>query len=279
MIICPYREIIDIHSHIFPDSIAPGAIESIGSFYRLPMRGKGTTEELKYLSLKAGISISVVSSTATSPHQVKTINNYLASVCSQYPNFISFGTMHPEFPFPQREIDRIISMGIKGIKLHPDFQKYNIDHPLMLPIYEAIEGRLPVLFHIGDNRMDYSSPLRLVHILDRFPRLTAIAAHLGGYMVWDDWGSQLLGRDVYIDTSSALMFLNRKKAVQIIRSHGVDKVLYGTDYPMWIPEYELRRFLSLGLTQEENMKILSANAKRVLGLEQVISPPKSEDSK
>ncbi len=194
----------------------------------------------------------MISSTATSPHQVISINNFLADISHKYTNFLSFGTIHPEFPSPKAEIERLIALGLKGIKLHPDCQKYAIDHPLMFPIYEALEDRLPVLFHVGDNRMDYSSPLRLAKILSNFPKLTVIAAHLGAYGVWDDCGKILLGKNVYIDTSSALMFMDKKKAINIIRTHGTDKVLFGTDYPMWIPNIELKRFLSLGLTKAEN---------------------------
>ncbi|NLI92323.1 MAG: amidohydrolase family protein [Peptococcaceae bacterium] len=261
-----YPEIIDIHSHIYPEKIASIAVSSIRSFYEIPMHGKGTVHDLAKLEHRAGIERFVVSSTATSPQQVPAINNFLAEVSERFTQVLSFGTIHPEFPSPKKAINQIISLGLKGVKLHPDFQKYNIDDPLMFPIYEAIEGQLPILFHIGDNRMDYSSPYRLVKILDHFPGLTAIAAHLGGYRVWHGEAQALLGREVYIDTSSSLMFLNQETAVNIIRQHGINKVLFGTDYPMWSPQAELKRFLSLGLTKEENQAILSENAKKVLGL-------------
>jgi len=266
-------EIIDIHSHIFPQTLAPRAVSSIGSFYELPTKGKGTPKDLHALGIQAGIDYFVVSSTATTPEQVPTINNFFADVCSQFPSFFGFGTIHPEFPNVEAEINRVLTLGLRGIKIHPDFQKYNIDHPLMFPIYEAIEGRLPILFHIGDYRMDFSNPVRLSKILDSFPKLTAIAAHLGGYRVWDDWGRTLIGRNVYIDTSSSLMFLDQEKATNIIRSHGVDKVLFGTDYPMWFPRQELKRFLALGLTEDENRKILSNNARKVLGYSDAQEPP------
>jgi predicted TIM-barrel fold metal-dependent hydrolase len=261
-----YPEIIDIHSHVYPEKIASKAVISISSFYGIPASGKGTADDLRRLTRKAGISLVTVSSTATKPQQVPSINDFLAGLSSQFKEMISFGTIHPEFPFPAKEIDRAVALGLKGIKLHPDCQQYNIDDPLLFPTYEAMEGRLPLLFHIGDDRMDYSSPARLVKILDRFPKLTVIAAHLGGYKIWEEGARVLLGRNVYIDTSSALMFLAKEKAVRIIRTHGVDKVLFGTDYPLWIPKTELERFLSLGLTKEENEKILFKNAKKLLNL-------------
>lgn len=259
-----FKEIIDIHAHIYPEKIASKAVSAISSFYGLPMEGKGTAEDLVESGQKAKIQKFVISSIATAPAQVRSINDFIAGVCHTHSGFIGFGTMHQDFPNPKTEVERMLSLGLKGIKLHPDFQKRYIDEPLMFPLYEASEGRLPILFHIGDYRMDYSSPLRLARILKCFPDLVVIASHLGAYRVWDEWGTTLLGKNVYIDTSSALMFLAKNKAVEIIRSHGVDKVLFGTDYPLYSHQGELQRFLSLGLTPEENKMILSENTKKLL---------------
>ncbi|MDP4109220.1 MAG: amidohydrolase family protein, partial [Bacillota bacterium] len=139
-----------------------------------------------------------------------------------------------------------------------------IDDPDMMPVYKALEGKLPVLIHMGDEHRDSSSPKRLRKVLDLFPGLTVIAAHLGGYRKWDDSIKYLLGKNVYFDTSSSLFMLDKLKATEIIRGHGVKKVLFGSDYPMWSHEEELRRFLNLGLTPEENELILWKNASSLL---------------
>ncbi|ADY56610.1 amidohydrolase 2 [Syntrophobotulus glycolicus DSM 8271] len=257
-------QIIDFHNHIFPENIAERAVASIGCFYDSVMEGKGTVEDM--LRSGAGIGHFVISSTATTKEQVTAINNFIAQKSALDDRLIGFGSIHPAFANPAQEIDRIIALGLRGIKLHSDFQEYNIDDRAMYPIYEALEGRLPVIFHIGDYRMDYSNPLRLLKVLDRFPKLTVIAAHLGGYTVWDELGDVLIGKDLFIDTSSALMFLPPQRAVDLIRRHGVEKVLYGTDYPMWSHQTELERIHSLGLTQEEVRKILSGNASQLFGL-------------
>lgn len=267
---CPFTQlhtpIIDIHAHIYPPKIASKAVSAIGSFYGLPMEGKGTARDLLKSGEKAAIRRFVISSTATKPEQVQIINNFIAETSRKYPEMIGFGTMHQSYPDPQDEAGRMAALGLKGVKLHPDFQQSKIDSPAMFPIYKAFENRLPILFHIGDYRMDYSSPLRLARVLDRFPGLTVIAAHLGAYTVWKEWGETLLGQNIYIDTSSALMFLEQETAVNIIRSHGAHKVLFGTDYPMYSHAGELKRFLALGLTEAENRQILWENAASLLSL-------------
>ncbi|UWG97902.1 amidohydrolase family protein [Dehalobacter sp. DCM] len=261
-----FPNIMDAHAHIFPQKISYKAVDSILSFYDelIPEMepGKGTVSDLLTSGTNAGINYFLVSSTATRPEQVESINDFIADVCKDN-RFIGFGTIHPEYPHPQLEIERAASLGIKGLKLHPDFQQCNIDDAALLPIYQAAEGRLPILFHIGDIRTDYSSPRRLARVLDMFPDLVVIAAHLGGWSLWDEFNESVYKKNVYIDTSSSLMLTDRETAVRIIRTHGVDKVLFGTDYPMWSPEAEIERFLSLGLTQEENQKILWDNARQL----------------
>ncbi|NLY42637.1 MAG: amidohydrolase family protein [Clostridiaceae bacterium] len=259
-------KIIDIHCHIFPEKIANKAVKSIGDYYNISMYGEGTISDLKVQGEKAGIDKFVVHSTATKPEQVKSINDFIAGIINKNSNCIGFATLHPGLVDIEAEIERVMLMGLRGIKLHPDFQGFNIDDEGMMPIYKALEGRLIVLMHMGDENSDASSPQRLARVLDMFPRLTVIAAHLGGYSMWRESMEYLVGRNVYFDTSSSLAFLSRDRAKEMIRKHGVHKVLFGSDYPMWSPLEELERFMNLGFTPEEQNKILWENSSALLKL-------------
>lgn len=259
-------KIIDIHCHIFPQKIAEKAVESIGNYYSLSMYGEGTLSDLQVQGEKAGVNKFVVHSTATKAEQVMSINDYIAGVQNRNSNCIGFATLHPGLVDVQAEVERILFMGLHGIKLHPDFQGFNIDDEEMMPIYTALEGRLPVLMHMGDENSDASSPQRLAKVLRMFPRLTVIAAHMGGYCMWKESMEYLVGRNVYFDTSSSLAFLNRDMAKEMIRKHGVHRVLFGSDYPMWSPLEELERFMDLDLTSEERNKILWENTSSLLRL-------------
>jgi predicted TIM-barrel fold metal-dependent hydrolase len=259
--------IIDAHVHIFPEKIAEKATESIGKYYGISMYAKGTIEDLICFGEKINVYKYIVHSTATKVEQVETINNFIAETVQKYKCFIGFGTLHPGLEDVDSEVRRIISLGLKGIKLHPDFQDFNIDDECMLPIYKAIEGKLPVLIHMGDEERTSSSPERLANVINMFPKLTVIAAHLGGYQMWDESIKYLVGKNLYFDTSSSLAILDKEKATQIIRNHGVEKVLFGTDYPMWSHEEELQRFYNLDLTDEERELILWKNASKLLNIE------------
>ncbi len=259
-------DIIDIHAHIFPDKIAEKAVDAIGRYYGVSMRRDGTVDGLLESGRNIGVEKYIVHSSATTVEQVKAINDYVSGVTRDHPEFIGFATLHPDMPDIPAEVDRIISLGLKGLKLHPEFQHFTVDDDSMMPIYEAVEGRLPVLIHMGDRNVDSSSPIRLARVLDKFPQLTVIAAHFGGYSMWDLSCEYLIGRNVYMDTSSTLDFITPERAVDMIRKHGADKMLFGSDYPMWDHREELNRFLALDLTEEERRAILFENAQKLLSI-------------
>ena len=120
------------------------------------------------------------------------------------------------------------------------------------------------MIHSGDYRYEYSKPERLARVLDRFPELTVIAAHFGGWSVWGEAAKILSGRGVYVDTSSSLYALSPEEARKIIDVYGMDHVLFGTDFPMWTAKDELAMLDKITMTPEERDMILSKNALKLL---------------
>lgn len=259
--------IIDFHTHIFPDKIALRAAAAIGDFYNLPMNFDGTVSTLLELGGKAGVDAFVVHSVATIPQQVGPINDFIAQTATLHPGRLTgFATMHPDYPSVGKEIDRVISLGLKGIKIHPDFQKFHIDSKEALKIYEAIEGRLPILIHTGDYRYEYSKARRILSIVERFPKLDVICAHFGGWSEWEEATAVLQGSRVMVDTSSSLYALPSEKASKLIGRYGAANVLFGSDYPMWGPEKEIEYMSRIELSAEDREKIMHGNAEKLLGI-------------
>lgn len=259
--------VIDFHAHIYPEKIAAKASENVGHFYGIPIAHDGTAESLMESGKSAGITHFMVQSVATRADQVPGINRFIASVCASAPaHFVGYGTLHPALEKPEEDIRQIEALGLKGVKLHPDFQEFFIDDPAMYPIYEMLEGRFPILFHVGDYRYEYSHPRRLANVLKRFPRLQAVAAHFGGWSVWKDGERYLAETTCMIDTSSTLSFIDRKEAERLIHVFGPDRVLFGTDFPMWDHVKEWERFSALELSEVERKKICHDNACRLLGV-------------
>jgi predicted TIM-barrel fold metal-dependent hydrolase len=150
------------------------------------------------------------------------------------------------------------------VKLHPDIQRFPIDDKKMDPIYELCEGRLPILMHTGDHRFDFSNPNRMKPVLEKYPALTVIGAHFGGWSVWDEATASLCQfPNFYVDCSSSLYAMTPQKAKELILAYGTDRVLFGTDYPMWEIETELERFMAIDLTEREREDIFYHNAAKL----------------
>jgi hypothetical protein len=212
----------------------------------------------------------MVCSVATSPGQVLSINDFISeSVVDSGGFFAGFCSLHPDMTEKEidREILRIETLGLIGVKLHPDFQRFRADGKRAMKIFEVIGSRLPVLIHAGDSRYEFSSPHKIAKAKKHFPQLTLIAAHLGGWSEWDSAVLELAGYDkLYVDTSSSLYALSPDKAVEYISAFGEERVLFGTDYPMWDIKEELQRFNKLELTDSAREKILYKNAHKLLNL-------------
>ena len=265
-----YR-IFDAHCHIYPDTIAQKAVEGIDRFYGgLPFdHCDGTVGTLLRGGQAAGISHFLVHSVATAPRQVSGINRFIASETARSGGaFTGLGTLHPDSEQTEEDFRELVSLGLKGVKLHPDVQRFAADSPKAMRIYRLCEeAGLPVLVHTGDHRYDFSNPNRIVNVLRAFPRLKFVGAHFGGWSVWDDAVRLLSGfGNIFVDTSSSFYALGLEKGRELIRKWGADRVLFGTDYPMWEPQPDISCLLAMGLEEDEYRRIFWENATDVFGL-------------
>ncbi len=260
-------KIIDFHTHVYPDFIAPKAAGSIREFYGLGKRNmNGTVEMLLKKGEKAGISQYVILPVAIHPERTRHINEFILETVAKEPKFIGFGTVHAGTENLLEEVDFIAQKGLKGIKMHPDSQVFNIDHENLLPMYDYIQGKMPLVLHMGDPRYNYSHPARLKRILEMFPKLQVIAAHFGGYSMYEEAYQILKRTNCFFDVSSSLMFMKKGVAEHYINRCGAERFVYGSDYPMWNPVQEKRRFMRLKLTDEQFEQIAHKTAEHILGL-------------
>lgn len=258
---------IDIHTHIYPSAIADRAAKSIRDFYRLDGEGMdGTVDMLLKQGASVGITKYLILPVAVKPEQVPSINNYIQSQTLEHNCFLGFGTVHADMEDIVAESERIAAMGLKGIKIHPDCQRFDIDDPRLYPLYEAVQGRLPMMIHMGDVKFDHSHPARLRRVLQMFPQLQVCAAHFGGHTMYETAREYLSDTSCIMDISSTLMFMEKGQAEHYINHYGAERLAFGTDYPVWDPVCEIQRFLSLNITQEQREQIAYKTAERFLNL-------------
>lgn len=255
------KYIIDNHAHIFPDKIAQKASDNIGHFYEnITMHNDGSVNRLLQIGEEYQITRFVVHSVATRPDQVHHINDFIAQAVAEHPNkFIGFASVHPDMEDLEEEINRAIKLGLKGVKLHPDFQQFALNEKRAYRLYEICEGRLPLLLHMGDYRYHFSSPKYIPQITKTFPKLQLICAHFGGWTEWQEAEEQLKGLDIWVDSSSSLFALPKQKVLELIQLYGEDRVIFGSDYPMWNPGEEVKRLQALNLSPEVEDKIFYQN--------------------
>ncbi|MEG1243211.1 MAG: amidohydrolase family protein [Oscillospiraceae bacterium] len=167
------------------------------------------------------------------------------------------------------ELYRLKAAGIKGIKFHPDYQNFYIDDEKIFPIYEkAAELGLVTVFHagvdIGIPDPIHCTPDRLLKVLPVFGGSPVVAAHMGGYLLWKEVLEKLAGSEIYIDTSYSFCRIPPTWATQIIKKHGADKILFGSDMPWSSTKNEMSFIKSLELSDEEKELIFYKNAARLL---------------
>lgn len=258
---------IDIHTHVYPDPIAQKATDSIKDFYNIGGAGmNGTVSMLLSRGKEAGINQFVILPVAVLPDRTRHINEFILQQTALHEEFIGFGTVHAGMENIGDEAQFILDKGLHGVKMHPDTQRFAIDDPRLFPMYEAIAGKIPVILHMGDHRYDYSQPARLRHVLELFPHLDAIAAHFGGYGMYEEAYMQLKDKNCIFDVSSSMMFMEEGIAEKYINMYGAERMAFGTDYPVWDPVKEVQRLMQLDLTEEQIEQIAWKTAHRFLKL-------------
>lgn len=266
--------IIDFHTHIFPDALAPRAMQTlVDNTHRFGNNYETVTDMTKNSLLQRmnnwGIDKSVIQPVVTKPSQTVTTNRWAASVADD--RIVAFGGIHPGTEDYRRDIDLVASLGLKGIKLHAEYQGFFPDEERMLRIYDyAFSKGLIVLHHCGyDPGLPppfHTSPERFARVLEQLGGGVMVLAHLGGHAQWDDVERYLVGKDVNLDTSMGFNYYPHEQFLRVVRSHGADKILFGSDSPWSNAADEIKTLKALPLREEEKQLILGGNATRILNI-------------
>jgi predicted TIM-barrel fold metal-dependent hydrolase len=261
-------KIVDIHTHTFPPSVAAKAISKLEGTSSTKAIGSGLEDDLLVSMQESGVDISVVAPVATSPN-CHSIN--LKSIASREKNGESLcflGALHPNTPNIREEIAFLKENGFNGVKLHPDYQDFFVDEQRMFPIYEELEKQeMFLLLHCGEDVSFVNSgkgnPSRTAKILKQFPELKIIAAHLGGYLRWDETLEHLGGyENVWLDTAYCAFKPEPQTMQKIINTFTSKKILLGSDWPWMEQKKSIDYIKSLPISEEQKSDILGDNALR-----------------
>lgn len=277
--------VIDFHTHTFPDKIAPAAIAKLAESSGTVPFLDGTNRSLSESGKEFGIDLSVVLPVATNPEKVSKINETSAALNGKG-GLIHFGCLHPDAENIKEEVAHIVSLGLKGVKIHPVYQNVDIDDVRFLRILdECGSAGLVVVTHagydIGFPGETQSLPAKIRRALSSVGKMKIVLAHMGGWRCWEETAETVAGTDAYIDTSFSLgtltpnddryspeelKMLGGEEFVSIVRAIGAHRVLFGTDSPWGDRKASLDDFRALPLTPAEAEMILGKNAEELLNI-------------
>lgn len=281
--------IIDFHVHTFPDSIAEKTIHLLSTRSHTIPNSDGTLVGLQNSMQQAGIDISVNLPVVTNPTSTEKINDTALRINESFHStgILSFGGMHPDTPNYREELRRLSRNGIKGIKIHPNYQSAYFDDIRYLRIMDsAAEFGLAIITHagidIGLPEPIYCTPQHVLHALEQVQPEKLILAHMGGWRLAADVEQYLCGAPVYFDTAYSLgstlppagdttmsgefCLMDEADFLRIVRKHGADRILFATDSPWTSQKTSLEVLNHMPLTETEKEQIRYETGRKILGL-------------
>ena len=262
---------IDFHTHIFPEKIADRTIAFLSAKSGVKNNTDGTADGLVKSMDAANVDISVVMPVATKPSQFDSITKYACLVNEKYAGrLVSFGGIHPYSENYKRELRIIKENGLKGIKLHPDYQDFFIDDiRAKRLIYEASALGLIITVHAGTD-IGYGDPVhcppqKSLEVIKEVQPEKLVLAHMGGWEQWDEVEELLCGQDIWLDTAFCLEYMSKERMRELTKKHGYERVLFATDSP-WSPQDKYLKTMREFFTDEAEFNAITGeNAKQLLG--------------
>jgi len=260
--------VIDFHTHTFPEKIAASAVKKLADISHYTPVSGGTEAELLAQMDKFGCDVSVIAPVATSIKQVSSINKNIKNT----DRLITLGAMFPEHPEFEAELDLLKSKGVRGVKLHSEYQNFRCDEKRMYPIYDALSQRgMFVLFHAG---LDIGLPApygtcpdQTARVARDFPNLKIVAAHFGGFDMYDAVCEHLCGlENVWLDTALCAYNMPEESFDKILSLHPTERILMATDWPWRSVGDTIKWIKEKNMDERVKDAILGENARVLLGI-------------
>ncbi len=271
--------ITDFHTHAFADAIAARAMEKLAAASGQTPYYDGTVSGLRRKMKASGVDLSVVAPVATKPTQCRTINAWAAENSGD--GLVFLASLHPDCEDCKEIIASAAADGLKGVKLHPDYQGFYPDEERMKPIYDEIFSRgMFLLFHSGEDiglpPPVHLTPDRAVKVVKAFPGAKIVFAHLGGFRLYKEFVAAFkeafpegVPDGVYIDTSMGANYYDAADFAAALGLMGPSHILFGTDGPWGDATHELavlkERVFAAGADETVYKKITGENALALIG--------------
>jgi uncharacterized protein len=267
IVVMPGPGVIDSHTHPMVDE-------------RQQVLGKPHPPE-DYLEKAQGLGIERAAALVMAPRAdlelTRALNDAVLELGSRHGNFFfPVCSVHPSDGVGAiEELERVAAAGSRWLKLHPNTQDFDVADPVVaVVVRKAASLGLPVLFD-AYSPWDPAQPGKFVKLAMEVPEAKLILAHAHGpgfpaLLVYEVLARYpFWRRQVWIDISSTASLLvggpYAEQFVWVLRKVGIDRILFGSDYPLDDPRTALKAVTELGLGKDELRAVLHDNAASLLG--------------
>ncbi|MBQ3115643.1 MAG: amidohydrolase family protein [Clostridia bacterium] len=268
--------VIDFHTHVFPEKIAKSTIEALTIKANGHPTTDGTIQGLIDEMDRGGCDVAVTLPVLTKPTQFESVLRFATEINQRFSKennkLISFAGIHPKCDDIDGKMAMVKEAGIKGVKIHPDYQQTFIDDRGYVEILKcAKKYDLIVVTHAGVDDGYLDSPImcppdRAIKVINEVDHGKFVLGHYGAHKQWQEVLDKIAGKNVYLDTAFTLHEIDEDLFKKILSKHGEDKILFATDCP-WRDIFEdIRTIKSYNLGVETEEKIFSKNARKLLGI-------------
>lgn len=282
--------IIDFHTHTFPERMAEAALDTLQKESESRAHTDGTVKGLRDSMDKAGIDVSIVLPVVTNPIKASSMNNYAARQNEDFDttHIFSIGGIHPDTPDVKNVIKEAAHLGLKGLKLHPDYYGVMFDDIRMKRIIDtASEQGLFIITHAGMDIGLYP-PIcctidSILNVIKDVRPEILILAHMGGWMNWEEVTERLapvVSKGIYLDTAFSIgeidwlnpdthkdyHQMSDDQFRKMVKSFGSEHIVFATDSPWAEQKDYVDRMNKMRLSDEELENIFHKNAESLLEL-------------
>ena len=284
--------IIDAHVHLFTPKIIANVSAKSEMVAKLHLQTDEAAQRIGTAALKtalgrAGIHAALMLPTAGADG-VSEVNSAAMATAADCYYLNAAGTLHPECKDLQAEMAALHAAGTRAIKLCSFSQGFILDAPATMAMFAQIEAFNRNHIHhffvvldtfykaatyFGTDPRFTTDPARISRLVRTFPGITFVGAHMGGLTApFEDIIRCLPAADnLYLDTSNAAHTLNEAEFIRLLRVHGPDRILFGTDWPWFDPGEEILLIEGLldraGYTVNDKAKVLGGNIAELMALD------------
>jgi uncharacterized protein len=278
--------IIDFHTHVFPESVRENREQYFPSesafrlLYESPKsRLVGGDQTVSVMDAE-GVDVSVIFGFPWRDLAIARENNdYVLDLVARHPDrLVGFCCFDPASPGAEKEVERCLDAGLSGVGELAFYESGISDSALerLVPIMDLCrERQVPVLVHTNEpvgHQYPGKTPNTLAQIYEmirRFPENTIVLAHWGGGIFFYNLLKKEVEKtlaNVYFDTAASPYLYTPEIYILAKQLAGLDKILFGTDFPLLNPSRYFKEFDDAGLTREEVDAICGENGRRLLNL-------------